>query len=393
MNLRPWVLLAALVAASSCKKETPAAAPTPAPAPVAAAKPAKAPEAVPASVSGKSDPDCLGPIDLAPVEKLTIAGKKAEQTGYKLSFLDKDQGEQVTFGVLGSINEDSGENLVNLKKYLDFFKAEGARAILVVGDSGDSRESIERALAPVAETGLPTFVLTGNRECRADFNDALASLQKSHPNVVNLGKVRDVEFDGVELISLPGYYDKKYIHCANGTGCQYFKQDVEALKTLAKQAENPVVLVSHGPPHGEDANAIDRLSEGTNVGDANLTALIAETGIPFGVFPNIKEAGGRATNLDGSSLIREGELADKLFLNPGAADSVAWSMNDGTQSVGMAATLTVKGQKASYKIFRAKALSAEEKAQAQKLAPKQAAAKEEAAPAKDEKKEEKKAEN
>jgi len=181
-----------------------------------------------------------------------------------------------------------------------------------------------------------------------------------------MNKVRHVAFDDADLLSLPGYHDRRYIHCASG--CQYFKQDVAALKPLASEAKSPVVLLSHGPPKGSAPTAVDQATEAGNVGDSNLNALILEANIPFGVFANIKEAGGRATDLDGTNVIREETLADKLYLNPGPADAIAWAMNDGTQSVGMAAVLRIEGKQAKYKVFRAKELTAEEKAEAQKLA-------------------------
>ncbi len=368
MTSRTWVLATACLALGGCKAERPApplARPaTPAPAPVKVVKTGSSTSSVP----GQSDPNCLGPIDLAAPQQLTLGGRKAELAGYKLTFAaPANKDAPVSFGVLGGINEDSGENLVNLAKYVEFFKAEKVDAILVGGDVGESAEAIARGLAPLAETGLPTFALIGNRECSGDFNDAIARLQKTSPNLVNFNKVRHVEFGTVDLLSLPGYHDKRYLHCASG--CQYFKQDVEALKALAQAAKNPVVLVAHGPPRGATQAAVDSAAEAGNVGDTNLNALITEAGIPFGVFPNIKEAGARATDLEGASVLKEGQLASRLYLNPGPADSVAWAMNDGTQSVGMAAVLTVQGRQASYKLFRARPLTAEEKAQAARLAP------------------------
>jgi Icc-related predicted phosphoesterase len=380
MFARSWVLAVALsLALAGCKKDEPAPAPVAAKPVAEPAAPVKVVDTSVTSISGQSDPECIGPIDLAVPKDVSIGALKAKRDGYKLSFTASEKKDSPTvFGVVACINEDSGENLVNLKKYVEFFKAEKADAIIVVGDTGDEVPSIVRSLGPLADTGLPLFVAIGNRECKGDFKDALVELEKAHSNVVNLGWVRHVEFGNVDLISLPGYHDKRYLHCA--TGCQYFKQDVDALKPLAKGSKNPVVLVSHGPPHGSTPMSIDAAMAG-NVGDANLNALISEAGIPFGVFANIKEAGARATDLAGANVIKEDVLADKLYLNPGPADSVAWAMNDGTQSVGTVATLTVQGRQAKYKIFRAKPLTADEKAQAAKLAP--APAKEEpAVPAK-----------
>jgi hypothetical protein len=57
----------------------------------------------------------------------------------------------------------------------------------------------------------------------------------------------------------------------------------------------------------------------------------------------------------------------------GPADTIGWPMNDGTNNVGMAGTLTIKDGQGSFKIFRLKALTAAEKAEAKKLEPPKAA--------------------
>lgn len=372
MNLKTSIAcVAAAALLVGCKKESPAPAPVEQAekkAEVKADPPATA--KVDNSVSaqpGSSAKECVGVLETGEPIELTVGGRKAERNGYKLTFLEKDEDDTVRFGVLGNINEDSGENLINLKKYVEFFKAEKAEAIIVSGDTGESKESIARALEPLAETGLPVFVIAGNRECRADYAAALAEVQKTHDNVINMNEVRYVDFDDADLVSLPGYHDRRYIHCE--TGCQYFKEDVDGLAGLAKEANDAVVLVAHGPPKGTSRTALDAATEAGNVGDAALNEAIAKAGIPFGIFSNIKEAGGRATDLSGENIIKEETLTDALYLNPGPADTIHWAMNDGTRSMGMAAMLTVTGKQASYKIYRAPALTDEEKAEAAKLAP------------------------
>jgi Icc-related predicted phosphoesterase len=377
--MQPRILLSLAVSFCilSCKKETAAPAPTP----IAAQKPPeKPPEAAVvekpatfmAAQSGHSEPECVGPIDLAVPEEVKFGKRVAELNGFQLVFKDKDPSDQMVFGVIANINEDSGDNLFNLKRYVDFFKKEGAEAIIVDGDTGESAESIERSIKTLAETGLPIYAVIGNRECKSDFNDAMVKLQKAFPNVINLDRVRYVAYEHVALVSMPGYHDRRYIHCASG--CQYYKQDVDALADfLAKRRTSnpsaPVVLVTHGPPKGETQNAIDAAAEVGNVGDPALNELITKAKIPFGIFSNIKEAGARATDLTGENLVKEDTFADVIYLNPGPADSFPWNLNDGTTSNGMAGVFVVKGNQAKFKMYRAKPLTAAEKAQAQKLAP------------------------
>jgi Icc-related predicted phosphoesterase len=388
MSSRLVISIVAVLFAVACKKEAPApaqpaAVKLPAPPTAPPNQPAEKPATFLAAQSGRSEPECVGPIDLAVPEEVKFGKRAAELNGFRLTFKDKDPAEQLVFGVLANINEDSGENIFNIKRYLEFFKKEGADAIIVDGDTGESAESIERALKPLAETGLPTFVVIGNRECKGDFNDAMLKLQKSFPNVINLGRVRYVEFEHVALVSLPGYHDRRYIHCA--TGCQYFKQDLDALgEFLGKRTQTtPVVLVTHGPPKGDTPNALDAATEVGNVGDPALNDLIQKAKIPFGIFSNIKEAGARATDLTGTNVIKEDVLADTLYMNPGPADSLfPWALNDGTTSNGMAGVLVVKGKQAKFKMYRAKPLTQAEKALAQKLAPPKASDADEDKPAK-----------
>jgi hypothetical protein len=58
------------------------------------------------------------------------------------------------------------------------------------------------------------------------------------------------------------------------------------------------------------------------------------------------------------TLVAQGTLSTQLLLNPGPADSIRWPMNDKTESVGMAAVMTIAGGKASYKVERMKAETA-----------------------------------
>lgn len=369
--LRPLVsTLALALAVTACKEApAPAAPPTPA-APVAPPAPPSAPP--PASVSGRSAPDCVGPFTAegAPVE-VKLGGRTAKRTGAVLTVDSPDADDTVVLGVVANLKEATGENLFNLQRYLAFFQAQKVEAILVAGDSGEARDGISTVLEPLAATGLPLFVIPGNREARAEFRTALEDLGRRHPNVVDMTAVRLVNFDDASLVSLPGYYDRRYVHVGEA-GCLYFKEDVEALKPIVAAATGPVVLLAHAEPYGQGADAIDFFGDG-NAGDLNLRQLLATNPVPFGVFANIHEAGGRANDLD-SKLVAEGAPAPRLYLNPGLADSTAWKLNDGSWSNGMVATLTVQGKQASFKSLKLQQLSELDREAARKLEPPAAAA-------------------
>lgn len=369
-RLLPASLILALAVLAACSEPAPPPKP-PEPKPVAKVepKPAAAGAAVAAS-SGRSDPECVGPIDTGVPETVDLGGRKAEVNGYQLKLLgDADADDQAVIGVIANANEASGENLLNLQRYLAILKENKAELIVLAGDSGDDKEGIQAVLKAVSEGGLPVLAIAGNRESKADYVDAINALRKERPNLINGNRVRLVEWDDVSLVTLPGYHDPRYIH-AGAQGCQYYKEDVAALQKAATGAKGPLFLVSHGGPKGTGPAALDVIEDKSNVGDSAINDLLAGAKIAFGVFPNIKESGARAvSDAAGTTKVAEGTLSDSLYLNPGSADSLPWTMNDGSTAQGMFAVVTVKGKQASYKLFRAAPLTEADKAAAAKLVP------------------------
>lgn len=344
-----------LVAAVACRTPAPAPLPPvvpPTPVPPTAAPPPVPPAATatPASVS-RSQPDCVGPFTTeGDAVQLALGSRKATVRGSVLEVLEPDADRQVTFGLIANLKEPTDENLSNLARYVAFFRESNAEAILVAGDSGKSKDDIRGVLTPLAKTGLPVFVIPGNWETRDDFNGALDELSSAHPNVVNMSKVRLVKFDDASIVSLPGYYDRRFIH-AGDAGCQYFPEDVAALAPIVAAAAPPAILLAHAEPLGEGGGAIDWFGDG-NAGDPHVKEFLAAHPVPFGVFANIHEAGGSATDHEGH-VVRAGEAKERLYLNVGLADSTPWRLNDRTWSYGMAAVLRVDSGKASYETFLA----------------------------------------
>jgi Icc-related predicted phosphoesterase len=353
------VLVACAIVLVGCKQQPPAPK-----AEAPAVKPPPPPPAPPAEP--RAAPECAAPIDLKPATNVKIGERDAVAEGYRLSFSAPDADGQLKLGVLGPINEDSGPNMLVLKKYLKFFGEEKVDALVVTGDVGEVADGIARVLKALAATKLPVFVIAGNRECRGEYADGVQAAQKDFSNIVNMNEVRAVAFPEATLVSLPGYHDPNYITCANG--CRYFKTTVDEVIRVAKEAKGPVVLVGHGPPRGEGSQALDYASAGGNVGDPEVRRALEEGKIAFGTFSNIKEAGARATDLAGTQ-IKQDAFSKALYLNPGPADTVGWEMNDGSKSSGLAAVLTLKGDEAAWKLYRAKPMTNQEKAQAKALAP------------------------
>jgi Icc-related predicted phosphoesterase len=348
-RIQQSVLCLAVAATAACPAEKPATPPAPTPEP---AKPAV--DAAPATPAKATNPLCLSPAAATPEETIEIAGKKFIRKGTTLSLEGSDADDEFVIGQVSDVKDHTPENAANLKAAFEWMKAEKVDAIAVTGDLGESADSIRRVLDDAAAVGVPVFAIVGNRECASHFDEGMKAAQAKSKNIINLNHIRVVNFDDVSFVSLPGYYNKSYIHCAEG--CEYSVDDVKALPELAKAATAPnKVLISHGPPQQAGATAIDRIHEGANVGDPKLAEVMKAGTFPFGMFGNIQEAGGHATNLAGDVSVAPETYADALYLNPGPIDSVRWVMLDGSESIGMAGIVHFKGKQAQYKIKRLKA--------------------------------------
>lgn len=253
-------------------------------------------------------------------------------------------------GVVNAIKDDEAETRANLDDFLAKFKEADVDAIIVNGDTANEAIDAISTLGRLATLGVPVYAIIGNMESRGEWNRAALTAHRTSANVLNLDLVRVVDTDGVDYVSLPGYYDKRYTH-ATGS-CVYKPADAKKLKDLATGLDGPVVAISHGPPKQDGKNAIDFAPDVGNVGDADLAKGIEKAGIRFGIFGHILEAGGRATDLSGTKEIRPLTFSDTLFVNPGPANSLPWRMNRGPESYGMAALVTFSGSKAKYEILR-----------------------------------------
>lgn len=294
---------------------------------------------------------CQGPIEKSesPQEKV-IGGKRFKFDGYRAELLDKDPDKKVKFGVISDIKNSIEATLENLRFFIDEFKKEGVEAIIVTGDIGTNYEEIKTNFDLLASSDLPVLVIIGNREGVKDFNRAYFDVNAVRGNLINLNMVRLVDWDDADLISVPGYFDKTYIH--HPDGCSYSSSDIEAIKPLISELNDIPILISHGPLKTEGVAGIDYAVEAGNIGNPELTKFIKENNIPFGLFGNVIEAGGKAVSLSGKVIIPESHPSTSFYLNPGSANSDPWSMNDNTVSYGMSAIFNIDGKYGSYRILR-----------------------------------------
>ena len=336
--LRRGLAVAGLAFAFACNNEKPAEKPV-------APPPAETPKAPEKS----ADADCMGKVVDGPAQTHEWNGITWEQKGSTVSWTAPAR-DAVKIGAVTDIKESSEDNLANLKAFVDWFKTQKVDLIVVDGDTGTTKEGIASAITVLAGAGVPVFVTIGNGEGREAYKAAMESTRAALANVFDLVNVRLVHTPQADLVSLPGYFDASYLHAKDG--CAYYPSDIEATRAIVKSAKAPVVIVSHGGPLQSGPQAVDRTTEDKHVGDPLLAKLIKEEKVPFGIFGNVHEAGGHATDVDGNALIAEKTPAEALYLNPGPSDAVGWIMNDKSESVGMASVLTVSGGKASYEMFR-----------------------------------------
>jgi hypothetical protein len=300
---------------------------------------------------------CVGPLDRSgPAQEVTIAGRKWRRQGYELTALSKDPEDQATLGVVADIKDSTEATLKNLKRFIAEFKKRGAEAIVATGDLGEEAHDIRTVVLTLAESDLPVFTIIGNREGIRDYDAAVSSVAETKKNVFDLNKIRYVSGDDYDLVSLPGYHDPNHVRTKDG--CAYTIEDVADVPRIAARAVNPVILVSHGPPKGFAKTSLDFTDNEANVGDPRLARVIQTSGIPFGLFANVMEAGGSGVSADFNTAVEPGVWADRLYVNSGSASSFAWKLNSGEESTGMAMVFRIRSRKASYEVIRAKVAGA-----------------------------------
>lgn len=295
---------------------------------------------------------CIGPIGKLTKQKMTqeIAGKTWVFEGYRAKVArGGDVRREIRLGVVSGTKDWAEETQENLKWFVDEWKKEKVEAIIIGGDVAYEEEDLKNIVKLLAEPGWPTFVVIGNNDSRGDFNRVIRRLVKKMPNVINMDLIRLVAYDGIDFISLPGYYDKKFTR--GSSSCTYKEENVRELIPLSEETTQPIFLITHAPPKQDGKNAIDYAFEAGNVGDPLMTEVIKETKVGFGAMGHIIEAGGKATDLSGRKLIKQGDWSPQLFFNPGAAQSLPWKLHDGTTSNGMGGIMYLKAGKAKYRVL------------------------------------------
>ncbi|GAB4298052.1 MAG: hypothetical protein Kow0090_13410 [Myxococcota bacterium] len=293
---------------------------------------------------------CMGPLEFLPKpEKVKANERTLRIEGYRAVVENQKSDGKAIIGVISTIKDGEATTIYNIKEFVKAWQKEGVEAVIVGGDIGNTREATEMLLYTIAKPGWAVYVIMGNNDSRGNFHRAMQTLNKKFPQIINLNLIRRIDEEDFDIISLPGYYDKRFIR--SGASCLYKREHIEELDDLVKESNSPIIFVSHGPPKDKGKEGIDFAFEAGNVGDNLLNPFIERNKIPFGIFGHIGEAGGKATDMKGN-LVKEGALAERLYLNPGPGSSYPWQMNDGKIANGMAAILYLQGKKAKYKILK-----------------------------------------
>lgn len=296
---------------------------------------------------------CPGPLDtLSSPREITLGGKKYQHNGYRLEVQSRDSDNRVKLGVVSAIKDVSTATKANLQEAMDWFKAEKVEWVVANGDLALEELDLEEVIDLLGASGLPVLLVLGNSESRGSWARAYKDRAAKYPNLVNGTWVRQIVADDVELWTLPGYHDKRFVR--QGAGCAYESADIKVLTELQPEGSAPLVLISHGPPKGQGKQALDYIIDKKNVGDPQINTLLTQASIPFGIFGHILEAGGRGVGKNLKTPVPEGKSVEHLYINAGSLSGDPWGMLDGSTGWGMAGLVTIEGKQASYTFKRFK---------------------------------------
>jgi Icc-related predicted phosphoesterase len=245
-------------------------------------------------------------------------------------------------GVVGAVKDNDPATRENLQVAALAFARAGVHLVLVNGDVvGHETAALAPVVAMLDEVfAPPVLVHAGNSEWTSAFSEATAAA----PGLINLNIVRDLDMGGTHLMSLPGYFNRRFLQAG---ACHYDESDVAALTSHARDITargHRIILTSHGPPLQQGKGALDVTVDGEHVGDPALNTLLKRADIRVGLFSHILEAGGRATaDVDGTAPLKLPLKApiERLYLNVGSVSAFGWGMNDGSTSRGLAAIVVV----------------------------------------------------
>ena len=291
---------------------------------------------------------------------LNLNGRNFIIDGSTMRLEENNWDQKLKIGILAGIEDPSSRTIANLRYAAKIFKKKKVDIVLINGDMGGSRDDIfEIMKALVRLFPFPIFFHSGNTEPTSVLNRTFSLLQKEHPRLINMNWVRHLDLGKIHLLSLPGHHERATLYAG---GCHYKKADLEYIGLMAQQiaAEgHTAILSAHNVPKSQGRKAIDYAFTLGNAGDPQLTNLIAESAIPFGIFSHISESGGRATKdlRTGKQLKgKKRKNAKQLYMNIGNATSTPILLHSKVSSRGMAAVFSLEGRDGSVEFIKLRPL-------------------------------------
>jgi Icc-related predicted phosphoesterase len=295
--------------------------------------------------------ECDGPPGtLAKPIELEAGGHRYRLEGHRLVQTDKDADTLLRIGVISAVKDDREETIGAVKTLVERFKKSGMDVLIANGDLATNALEMENVFPLLASAGVLVVAHIGNTESCSSFNQAAVKTFETNKAFINGNWIRRIDLDDATLLTMPGYYNRAFVHTSGGA--HYKQEDVDALRQMAEGAPAPLVFVSHGPPKMDGKKAIDLATDGGNVGDTMTAELIKKLGITFGISGHILEAGGRGTDATGKSSLPPEKWHPSLFLNAGTANPDPWGMHDGKTSYGMGLYVEIDQKKARYRVER-----------------------------------------
>lgn len=260
-----------------------------------------------------------------PVKRVKIGSRVFQRRGYRLVASRHPPENSFCFGAVGGAYTTSEQIRSDLSGFSLAVSNRKCRGIVVLGNMGRNQKELEQNYRALAASSLPLFILPGASEHMKRYEKTLEKLSKSGVGVVDLARVRVVEWSDLTLLSVPGHHR----HQPLGSGwwaCGFTHRDVYEMMRLMDQegSKKPVLLVSHASPLTNFAGSmgIDIGYGGAHGGSRALTLMASFLRIGFSVSAQIDEAGPAGLNPVAKKRVGEGEFAPALWLHPGAVKRI-----------------------------------------------------------------------
>jgi len=293
--------------------------------------------------------DCLGEAGtLAKPIQIDTGKFQYELRGSTLFETSKQKASSLKVGVVSATKDDREITISAIKILIDWMKSENIQILLANGDLATNSLQMGKIFSTLASSGVIVVAYTGNTESCGSFNRIATSVFNKYPNFLNGNWVRKLDLNGAVLVTLPGYYDKRFTHVSGAA--HYRAKHIEQVVAMFEESKKPVIFTSHGPPKMKGKHGIDIASGVGHVGDQEMTDMLDFEEVSFGIFGHILEAGGLASNLAGNKRRKQNKWYKSLFINAGAANPDPWPMLNGKTTFGMGAIFELKGSQARYKI-------------------------------------------